>query len=145
MRALSLAKVAAQAEGLRLRELAARQGRRAAFGFVAVFFLVAVLVAAHIALGMALVPTLTPVEAVLVVGLIDLIVVIVCGILAASSKPGLVEREALEVRQRARLELQEAITVPALLGSAARTIGVRNLFRVAVPVVTGRVFRRRRS
>ena len=49
MRSINLLKVAAEAELLRLRALLARQGRRAAFGVVAVIFMLGVLVLAEIA------------------------------------------------------------------------------------------------
>ena len=44
MRSINLLKVAAEAELLRLRTLLARQGRRAAFGVVAIIFMLGVLV-----------------------------------------------------------------------------------------------------
>ena len=46
MRAVELAKVAANAEALRLRELASRQSMRAAYGGVAAVFGIGVLVSA---------------------------------------------------------------------------------------------------
>ena len=49
MRSINLLKVAAEAELLRLRALLARQGRRAAFGAVAVIFMLGVLVLAEVA------------------------------------------------------------------------------------------------
>ena len=49
MRSINLLKVAAEAEILRLRILLARQGRRAAFGVVAVIFVLGVLVLAEVA------------------------------------------------------------------------------------------------
>jgi hypothetical protein len=142
MRTLRLAKVAAQAEGLRLRTMAERQARRAAFGVVSFVFLISFLVAAHIAIGMALVPAVTPLDAVLIVGAGDLVITLVLGSFAAFSTPGKVERAALEVRQRARQEIETSLTVPVLLGSAARTVGGRNLFNMML-MVMGRGFRRR--
>jgi hypothetical protein len=49
VRSINLLKVAAEAELLRLRTLLARQGRRAAFGVVAVIFMLGVLVLAEMA------------------------------------------------------------------------------------------------
>ena len=49
MRSLNLLKLALDAETLRLRALAARQGRRAAFGTIALVFALAVLALAEIA------------------------------------------------------------------------------------------------
>ena len=49
MRSINLLKVAAEAEILRLRILLARQGKRAAFGVVAVIFVLGVFVLAEVA------------------------------------------------------------------------------------------------
>jgi hypothetical protein len=144
MRTLQLAKVAAQAEGLRLRSLAERQVRRAACGVIAFVFLISFLVAGHVAIGMSLAERFTPVESVLIVGAGDLVITLLLGAMAAFSSPGKIERAALEVRQRARAEIQASLTVPVLLGSAARTVGGRNLFNLLV-MMTGRAFRRRRA
>ena len=54
MRSVKLARVAAQAEVLRLRRFARRQSVRAVMGVVAVVFLLGVLIALHVAGGMAL-------------------------------------------------------------------------------------------
>ena len=55
MRAVRLAKVAAQAEGLRLRRLVRRLAKRAAFGAVAAAFGLAALVLLHVLVFLALV------------------------------------------------------------------------------------------
>jgi hypothetical protein len=143
MRTLRLAKVAAQAEGLRLRTMAERQARRAAFGVVSFVFLISFLVAAHIAIGLALVPAFTPLDAVMIVGGGDLAIALALGLLAAFSTPGKIERSALEVRQRARAEIEASLTVPVLLGSAARTVGGRNMVNMVL-MLMGRGLRRRR-
>ena len=49
MRAVNLAKIAAEAEILRIQHMLKRQGMRAAFGLVAVLFALGVLVLAHVA------------------------------------------------------------------------------------------------
>jgi hypothetical protein len=48
VRSVSLLKVAAEAEILRLRAMLARQGRRAAFGAVALIFMLGVLVLSEV-------------------------------------------------------------------------------------------------
>jgi hypothetical protein len=144
MRTLRLAKVVAQAEGMRLRAMAQRQIRRVVIAAVAGFFLTAFLVAGHIAIGMALVPTVTPLQAVLIVGGGDLLLALILGAVAASSKPGAIEREALELRQKARQEMQEALTVPAMMAGIARTVGVDSLIKLIFSVLRGRMFGRKR-
>ena len=54
MRSVNLLKLAAEAELLRYRCMAARQGRRAAFGAVALVFVLAVLVLGEVAAWLAL-------------------------------------------------------------------------------------------
>jgi|tagenome__1003787_1003787.scaffolds.fasta_scaffold20383244_1 hypothetical protein len=49
MRAVNLAKIAAEAEILRIQHMLKRQGMRTAFGLVAVIFALGVLVLAHVA------------------------------------------------------------------------------------------------
>ena len=54
MRSVNLLKFAAEAEVLRYRCMAARQGRRAAFGAIALLFVLAVLVLGEVAAWLAL-------------------------------------------------------------------------------------------
>jgi hypothetical protein len=144
MRTLRLAKVAAQAEVLRLKEMARRQARRAAVAAVGGFFLIAFLVAGHIAIGMALVPWVTPLQAVLIVAAGDLVVGIVLVLIASRSKPGQIEVEATEMGLRVRDELRQALTVPSMLGGAARTVGFDTIVRFAWSLISGRAFRRKK-
>jgi hypothetical protein len=138
MRTLRLAKAAAQAEGMRLREMARRQARRAAIAVAALFFFAAFLVAGHVAIVMALVPTVTPVRAVLIVGGGDLLIALVLALIASSSRPGALEREATELGQRMRQEIHDAMTVPSILGGAARLIGVERLLKLVLAMIRGR-------
>lgn len=144
MRTLNLAKVGVQAEGLRLRQLLRRTVTRLVFAMVAAVFLIAVLIAAHVAIGMALVPWVTPVQAVLIVGAGDLIIAIILGVVAGVSKPGRIEREAYEVRETARVQLVEAMTLTTLLGPLARLIGGRKLYGMTLAALTARYLGARR-
>ena len=54
MRSINLLKIAVEAEVLRYRCMAARQGRRAAFGAIALLFVLAVLVLGEVAAWLAL-------------------------------------------------------------------------------------------
>ena len=60
MRAVKLAKVAAQAEELRLRALAQRQVRRGIYGAVAAAFAVGALALGHLVAFLAIAPSLGP-------------------------------------------------------------------------------------
>ena len=97
MRAASLAKIASQAEVLRLKGLAVRQGRRVAYGAAAAFFAAGVLIFAHVAGWQILAMYVRAFWATLVLLGIDLVISILLGILAARSKPGTVDlRSAAE-------------------------------------------------
>ena len=66
MRSVNLLRVAAEAELLRLRALLARQGRRAAFGIVAIIFVLGVLVLAEVAGWQVLRLYVAPISATLI-------------------------------------------------------------------------------
>ena len=62
VRSVNLLKLAAEAELLRYRYMAARQGRRAAFGALALVFVLAVLVLSEVAAWLALCLNFEPIE-----------------------------------------------------------------------------------
>src|SRR5690348_8928180 len=100
MRSINLLKIAAEAEVLRYRCMAARQGRRAAFGAVALVFVLAVLVLGEVAAWLALCLRFTAIETTLILLGINLIIAIPFGLLAVRSSPSRAEQEALQVRQQ---------------------------------------------
>jgi len=101
VRSINLLKIAAEAELLRLRALLARQGRRAAFGIVAVIFTLGVLVLAEMAGWQVLRLYVAPISATLILLGINLVITAIFGALAARSSPSHTEREALRVRRQA--------------------------------------------
>ena len=119
MRTVELAKVAASAEALRLRRVAVRQGRRAAYGVGAAVFAVAVFVLLHVVAYNAMVPQLSPLIASLIILAFDLVVAGILGYLAMSNKPDAVEDEAKMILQQAIVELRKSMTAVALAGEAA--------------------------
>ncbi len=122
MRTVELAKVAASAEALRLRRVAVRQGRRAAYGVGAAVFGIAVFVLLHVVAYNAMVPRVSPLVASLIILAVDLVVAAVLGYLAFSNKPDAVEDEAKMIRQQAIVELRKSMTVVALAGEAASSM-----------------------
>jgi hypothetical protein len=117
VRSINLLKIAAEAERLRLRALLARQARRAAFGMVALVFILAVLALAEVAGWIVLRSYLEALAATLVLLGVNLVIAIVFGFFAVWSSPSHVEREALRVRQQsldaARGALPFVAAVPA--------------------------------
>jgi len=83
VRSINLLKVAAEAELLRLRTLLARQGRRAAFGVVAVIFMLGVLVLAEMAGWQVLRLYVAPIPTTLILLGINFVIAAIFGALAA--------------------------------------------------------------
>jgi TRAP-type C4-dicarboxylate transport system permease small subunit len=101
MRTLRLARIAAEAEALRLRERAQRTAVRVAFGMVAMIFMLGVLVFLHIAAWYWIRQSWRQEYAALALAGVDFVLAIALAFLAARSSPRRVEVEALAVRQRA--------------------------------------------
>jgi hypothetical protein len=131
MRPVRLVRIAAEAEGVRLKGMVSRIATRAIFGVVAFLFVIGAIVFAHIAAWFELRTALdqTFLAATGEVAGFDLLVAIILGLLASRSSPSRVEREALDVRRKA---------VQAIGGSFS-------LAQLALPVLRiGANLRRRR-
>jgi hypothetical protein len=132
VRSINLLKVAFDAEVLRMRAMAARQGRRAVFAFLALIFVMAVLVLAEATGWLALRLRFQPIQVTLILLGVNLLIAGIFGVLAMRSSPGHTEHEALRVRRQAleaaRGTLALAAAVPAvtrLLGSGSERNGRR--------------------
>jgi len=103
VRPVRLARIAAEAEGLRLHRLVRRIFLRAALGVIAFLFLLGAIVFIHIAvwywLRIGLAQGFYATAGIL--GGADLLVAIILGFAATRSSPSRVELEALEVRRKA--------------------------------------------
>jgi hypothetical protein len=130
VRVFRLARVAAEAEGLRVRELMWRTVMRAAFGIVAMGFLAGAVGFAHVAAWFWLRTAWEAHYAALIVAGTDLALAILLALLAARSTPGRIEVEALAVRRRA-------------LESAASTFAFSALAMQLVRLFTSLLSRRR--
>jgi hypothetical protein len=125
MRAVNLAKVAAEAEILRTQHMLKRQGMRAALGLVAVLFALGVLVLAHVTGWQVLLLYVPPTYATLILLGVDLVFAAIFGILAARSSPSGAEREALAIRQRALHEARSSLVLSALIPLAGTLLRSR--------------------
>jgi hypothetical protein len=101
MRTFSLARVAADAELLRLRLRARRAAVRAIFALVALGFLAGAAVFCHLALWYWLRHYFEPPQSALILAGIDVALAVLLALLAARSTPSRAELEALAVRHRA--------------------------------------------
>ncbi|MGE0221939.1 MAG: hypothetical protein AB7F35_22240 [Acetobacteraceae bacterium] len=122
LRPLRLARIAAEAEGARLRALARRTGVRTVVGGVAIVFLLIALSFAHMIIWFWLRDELywSPLLTATALTGFDLVIAIILGLWASSSKPSREEREALEVRHNAMEEMRASLTWTALLLPGAR-------------------------
>jgi hypothetical protein len=103
VRVVRLVRVAAEAEGVRLRGFASRVVTRAILGLSALLFLLGAIAFAHIAVWYWLRTGLdqTAPAAAGIMGGVDLLAAVVLGFLATRSTPSRVEAEALDVRRKA--------------------------------------------
>ncbi len=103
MRPFRLARIAAEAEGVRLRGMATRIAMRIVLAVIALFFVLGAVVFGHIAawyevrtaLGQSYLVTTG------ILGGVDLLLAVILGFLATRSTPSRVEVEALDVRRKA--------------------------------------------
>jgi hypothetical protein len=131
LRPIRLARIGAEAEIVRLRSQTQRTVVRVVMGVVALVFLTAALVSAHVALWFWLRISLAwaPPQAAAILTGGDLVLAVILGLLAAKSGPGRVEREARELRRRAWDQAGSTMAVSALLVPILR--GVVDLMRRA--------------
>jgi uncharacterized integral membrane protein len=123
MRTVDLGRAAAQAEIFRLKRLLRRQAMRAVWGAVAVVFLIAVLVMIHIVAYVALVPALlTPIWGTVALLGFDLLVAIVCGLMAMSSTPDVVEEEAKILRDQSLAAMKRSVAFTAMMAPLAQMV-----------------------
>ena len=139
MRTFRLARVAAEAEVLRTRRRVRRVGIRAGFATVGAVFAFAALCFAHVAVFMAIRRSLGPVSAALIVFGGDLLIGLVCVLIASTSSPDRIEVEALQVRQRALQQLEEVAATAALMAPLARLLGRPRILGVILALVAPRL------
>jgi hypothetical protein len=117
MRPVRLARIAAEAEGVRLRGMMARIVTRAIFAVIGLIFILGAVTFGHIAawyeIRVALNQSYLATAGIL--GGADLLVAIILLFLASRSAPSRVETEALEVRRKAIQGLGSALNLTQLV------------------------------
>ena len=114
MRTFRLARVAADAELLRLRLRAGRAAVRAILALAALGFLAGAAVFCHIALWYWLRHYFEPPQSALILAGIDVVLAVILALLAARSTPSRTELEALDVRPRAVEGITASLAFSAL-------------------------------
>ena len=127
MRPVRLARLAAQAEGVRLRRLLSRVVSRLILAIVAFLFVLGAVVFGHIAAWYEIRAGLnqTFLATTGIVGGADLFVAVILGLLAARSSPSRVELEALDVRRKAVQGLTSTLSLTQLLIPILRLMIIR--------------------
>jgi hypothetical protein len=122
MRPVRLARIAAEAEGVRLRGLATRIATRVVLAVVALVFIIGAIVFAHVAAWYEIRAGLDQTFLITtgIMGGADLLIAIILGLLASRSRPSRVEREALEVRRQAIQGISGTLSVTQMLIPALR-------------------------
>lgn len=116
MRAVRLAHVAVEAEAIRWKSMATRLAMRIVYALIAAFFVIGVLVFAHLAAWYWLLTLFQQnfYVTACILGGVDLLVAVTFAFLASRSGPSRQEREALEVRKRAVQSIATAFSISQL-------------------------------
>jgi hypothetical protein len=122
MRTLRLARIAAEAEGLRLRQRVQRTAIRIAFAIVAMGFLAGAVVFAHISAWLWLRLYWESLHTALILTGVDLVLAAFLALLAARSSPSRIEREALAVRRQAISRATSALAFSTLAAQLLRLL-----------------------
>lgn len=117
IRPLRLARIALEAEALRVGHQMRRAAGRIAFGYLALIMVFCAFGFLHLAGWFWLRETLSTVQAAMIFTGVDLLVAAVFVWLALRSSPGAIEREALAVRRRALEDAEDSLAVSSLLVS----------------------------
>jgi hypothetical protein len=111
MRSVNLVKVAVEAEIVRYKAMAARQGSRAGFGLFAFIFVMGFLISLEIAAWQTIHLYLEAIYATLCMVGANLVIAIALAIPAVRSSPGRTEIDAVEVRKSAIKSLQTSLAI----------------------------------
>jgi hypothetical protein len=114
MRTFRLARIAAEAEALRLRHSARRAAVRMVLALVALGFLLGAAVFCHIAVWFWLRQHWEQPQSALILAGADLVLAILVALVAARSTPSRIELEALDVRRRALASVTGSLAFSAL-------------------------------
>jgi hypothetical protein len=106
-----------------MRAMAAQQGRRAAFAFTALKFVLTVLALAEVTGWLALRLRFQPIPATLILLGVNLVPAAIFGVLAARTSPGQTEQEALRVRRQALDAARGTLAIAAAVSAMARVLG----------------------
>jgi protein-S-isoprenylcysteine O-methyltransferase Ste14 len=143
MQPVQLARIAAQAEKLRLQRIVRRQIIRVGCAAVAVLFVLAFFALLHLFAILEIARSTGPATATAIVFAVDLLIAIILGVMAMRSSPDALEVEARQVRDRALAQMKDAVAMAALLGPVGRLFG-RRAYRLGLGALAARFLSRKR-
>jgi hypothetical protein len=117
MRPVRLARIAAEAEGVRLRGFITRVITRLILGVVALLFVLGAVAFGHVAAWYEIRTALNQsfLATTGIMGGADLLIAVILGLLASRSRPSRIEVEALEVRRQAIQGITNTLSITQML------------------------------
>jgi hypothetical protein len=124
MSPIGLLRVAAEAEGLRLRHTVQRSVTRLVAGVIGLVFLLGALAFAHVAIWFWLRIDLQWIQYATAGALagLDLLIALICVFMAARSGPGRIEVEALAIRRQALANVTQTAATATVVIPVVRTV-----------------------
>jgi fatty acid desaturase len=144
MRLLSLARIAAEAEGVRLKAMGKRQAMRAVFAAVAAVFGLLLLVMLEVSGFEFLSPLVGGGFAALIVAGIDLLLLGLFAMVALRDTPSQAEQEAALIGRQARTQITDTLATYTLVVPAARAVGGSGMRGAILSAVASQWFAGRR-
>lgn len=142
MHPFRLARVAAEAERLRIKRIIRHLVVRAILGAIAGVFALAALAWLHMIVWYALAYAIEPLPRSAVMVGIDLVILLIFALLAMRSPHDPIETEALEVRRAAVAHIRRNLSLAALAATVARAAGRNRAVGSALGSFAARLFNR---
>ncbi len=138
MQTTRLARIAVEAEKLRWQRRARRLAVRAVLGAIAGCFAVAALITLHVLGYIALRLDFPPLAAAAIVLAVDVVLATIFGIVALRDGPDAIEREALEVRQKAVAQIGETLAMFTMVRTVGSLLGKRGVYGMTLAALTAK-------
>jgi hypothetical protein len=142
MRTLRLARVAAEAERLRIKRLIRRLAIRAALGAVAALFGIAALVSLHVLVWLAIRRGVGPIGTSAILVGVDVVLALIFFVLAGQGREDRVEAEARQLRNQAVAGIRQTASLAAMVASVASAAGRSRSVARGISALAAWLFRR---
>lgn len=119
--------------------MARRMAMRAAVGAVGAVFLYGAFFLGNLALYLWIADNLGYIHAALILFGAHLVIAGICLMMARSSRPDPIEMEAKQVRDRARMQIENAVATAAMVTPLSRALGNRGVVRLGLTALVTRI------